>query len=276
MRRLAIIAAIGALATAARADEHAAPAPTAIAPRAKPAREPRAVLTSAFADQRGALDRARASVDDKVATARAERAARVRAAYRALRPDAAATTDRALEVARRRAAVRWILARDRGELALLVDEAKRLTAAAARIDADADRARTVELPAGLAWPVRGEIIRRFGVYEHDRSRAILTRRGLDVVVDATARVGAPARGVVRYAGAIRGLDHGVVIDHGGYLSVIGKLGPPAVAAGDAVEAGALLGRPAKRRVYVEVRAKVGPGGTPIDPESVLPAMQHAR
>ena len=81
---------------------------------------------------------------------------------------------------------------------------------------------------------------------------------------------APADGVVRYAGPIRGLESGVVIDHGGVISVIAKLAPAALVRRN-------QGHPrrpdrparARRRVYLEVRLPIGPGGTPIDPEPLL-------
>ena len=275
MKRLAAILLSVALGGAALADDDPGDT-TPVRRSVRAQREPRAVLEAAFADQRDVIERSAAAVATKVTAAQDTRAARAHAAYRALRAEAATTIEQGMGAARRRAAVRWLLARDRAELALLADEARRLETARVRTVADAETARTAPLPAGLAWPASGEIIRRFGVYEHDRSRAVLSRRGLDLVVLATAKVVAPAAGAVRYAGPIRGLDHGVVIDHGTYLTVIGKLAPPAVQAGADIAAGALVGRPAKRRVYVEVRVKVGPGGTPIDPESVLPPMQHAR
>jgi len=74
---------------------------------------------------------------------------------------------------------------------------------------------------------------------------------------------------VRYAGPIRGLDQGVILDHGGYLTVIGKLGELALPVGAPIAAGDRIGRAARHRVYLEVRVKLGPGGLPIDPEPLL-------
>ena len=81
---------------------------------------------------------------------------------------------------------------------------------------------------------------------------------------------APADGIVRYAGPIRGLDHGVILDHGDYLTVVAKLADPALPVGAHVARGDRLGRAARHRVYLELRAKAGPGGLPIDPEPYLP------
>jgi septal ring factor EnvC (AmiA/AmiB activator) len=112
-------------------------------------------------------------------------------------------------------------------------------------------------------------VRRFGPTRHERSGATLSRRGLELEVEARAAAVAPADGVVRYAGPIRGLDAGVIVDHGSFVTVIGKLGELAVPAGAPVRRGDRLGRAARRRVYLEVRVEVGPGGLPIDPEPLL-------
>ena len=96
---------------------------------------------------------------------------------------------------------------------------------------------------------------------------------------------ADVRAVVRFARdrglplAVRGgghnvagtavCDDGVVLDHGGWLSVTAKLAPTTLHRGDRVARGDLLGHPARRRLYLEIRVAVGPGGIPIDPEPLL-------
>nr|MBA3542216.1 M23 family metallopeptidase [Deltaproteobacteria bacterium] len=102
-----------------------------------------------------------------------------------------------------------------------------------------------------------------------RSKAVLSRRGIDLEVATRAPALAPARGLVTYAGPIRGLEQGVILDHGDYLTVIAKLGDVGVPLGATVEAGDRLGRAARHRVYFEIRIEVGPGGMPIDPEPLL-------
>nr|MDQ3368381.1 M23 family metallopeptidase [Myxococcota bacterium] len=127
----------------------------------------------------------------------------------------------------------------------------------------------VELPAEIGRPARGSIVRRFGTFEHERSRARLSRRGIDLEVQTRAEITASADGVVRYAGPIRGLDAGVIVDHGGYVTVVAKLGELAVPVGAPIKRGDRLGRAARQRVYLELRVKIGPGGLPIDPEPLL-------
>ena len=105
--------------------------------------------------------------------------------------------------------------------------------------------------------------------KHERSKTTLARRGIDLDVETRAPAHAPADGIVRYAGPIRGLESGVILDHGTYFTVIAKLGEVSVPVGAPVARGDKLGRAARQRVYLEVRVKLGPGGRPIDPEPLL-------
>lgn len=231
-------------------------------------------ITTLLGAQRDAAARARDQVETRRSTAEETRAARARAAYKLLRgagSPLAVTPERRMAVARSRATARLLLARDRAEAAQLADEAALLVADVTRIERDLATAATLTTPAAgsLRRPVAGDIARRFGTLVHEPSGATLSRRGLDFDAAADEPVLAPAAGIVRYAGPIRGLDHGILLDHGGVIIVIAKLAPPALTAGATLAAGDVLGTPAARRVYLEVRLPVGPGGTPIDPEPLL-------
>jgi septal ring factor EnvC (AmiA/AmiB activator) len=277
---LAIVVAIAPMARAGAGDDpedaHAtAPAGERIAPRAVAAGDdgsPRAGLSRQLTDETAAIDRALAAVSDKLAGADQARNHRLAAALRVAR---AAPTDEAIAVARRRAAARLLLDRDRGERALLVDEVVRLRGARARVGGEVARLPVVALPGELARPAPGKIARHFGTLEHERSHATLSRRGIDIEVADHCPVVAPAAGTVRYAGPIRGLDRGAILDHGDYVTVIAKLGDVALPVGAQVAAGDVLGRAARRRVYLEVRVKLEPGGLPIDPEPLLAASASA-
>jgi septal ring factor EnvC (AmiA/AmiB activator) len=232
---------------------------------------PRAALAEQLAAELQILDRTLVTIDDKLVLADATRLRRVRAAYRILRaplPADASAGDR-MASARRRAAARILLERDREERQLLAGELDQLHAARTQTLAAARLAPAVALPESLAMPARGTIARRFGTLVHERSKAVLSRRGIDLDVKPLAPVVAPEAGIVRYAGAIRGLDHGVVLDHGAYYTIVAKLAELAIPVGTRVERGDRIGRAARQRVYLEVRAKIGPGGLPIDPEPLL-------
>ncbi len=238
-------------------------------PPARP--DPRAVLDAELAAQVQTIDKASTTVAEKLAAADAVRLRRIRAAYRILRsplPRDASETDR-MASARRRAAARLLLERDRAERALLAAELDELAAARTTKVTASTQIPTLVLPEQLLRPAKGAIARRFGTYKHERSRATLSRRGLDFETEWHAPARAPADGTVRYAGRIRGLDEGVVLDHGDYLTVVAKLAGVTIPVGVRVSRGDVIGRAEHRRVYLEVRAKIGPGGLPIDPEPLL-------
>jgi murein DD-endopeptidase MepM/ murein hydrolase activator NlpD len=231
----------------------------------------RDALARQVADELAAIDRALSAVGAKLGEADAARARRLAAAYRLLRrptADPAGDPD-ALVTARRRAAVRLLLERDLAERRLLAGEDAQLRRAADVGQDRTARVPEVELPAEIGRPARGKIVRRFGAALHERSKATLSRRGIELDVDAQAPAVSPADGVVRYAGPIRGLDAGVILDHGDFLTVIGKLGAVSVPAGAPVRRGERIGRAARHRVYLEVRVALGAGGIPIDPEPLL-------
>ncbi|MEO8554032.1 MAG: M23 family metallopeptidase, partial [Kofleriaceae bacterium] len=212
-----------------------------------------------------------ATVGDKLHAADATRLHRIHAAIRVLHASlpASATAEERMAVARRRAAARLLLERDQQERALLADEAAQLELARVTTETAAAQVAQVALPSALVVPAHGKIARHFGEYQHERSKVMLSRRGVDLETDDHAPAVAPADGVVRYAGPIRGLDHGVILDHGDYLTVIAKLGELTLPLGTRVAKGDRLGRAAHHRVYLEVRAKIGPGGLPIDPEPLF-------
>jgi len=243
----------------------AAPGPQAGAPDAEIV-TPRDALAQQLADETAAIDRALATMTDKLTAADDTRVKRLRAAYRVLH---ATPGDDAMGVARRRAAARLLLERDAGERTLLVDEIAQLQGSRSRIANEATQLPSVGLPGDLARPAPGKIVRHFGTLEHEHSKATLSRRGVDIEVEDHSPVSAPAAGTVRYAGPIRGLDQGVIIDHGSYVTVIAKLGEVGLPVGAPLAAGDRIGRAARHRVYLEVRIKLGPGGFPIDPEPLL-------
>jgi septal ring factor EnvC (AmiA/AmiB activator) len=233
--------------------------------------DPRATITHQLAAEADAIARARATVGDKLVDADTVRLARLRAAYRLLRAplrSGASPADR-LAAARRRAGARMLVDRDAAERRLLVEETGLLHGAAERTVVATGAIPTVTLPTDLARPARGTIVRRFGTLLHERSKAMLSRRGIDLEVEPRAVASAPADGTVRYAGPIRGLDDGVIIEHGDYFTVIAKLGDLVVPIGAPVRRGDRLGRAARQRIYMEVRVRIGPGGVPIDPEPLL-------
>ncbi|MEO8705135.1 MAG: M23 family metallopeptidase [Kofleriaceae bacterium] len=222
-------------------------------------------LTEQLAGEAASIDQALATVTQKVGEADHVRARRLAAAYRVLQTPG----EDAMATVRRRAAARMLIERDIAERTILADEAAQLRAAATRTAADAARVPSLVMPTSIGRPASGTIARHFGTLQHERSKATLARRGIDIEVESRATVVAPGAGIVRYAGPIRGLDSGIILDHGSYLTVIAKLGEVVVPVGAPIARGDRIGRAARHRVYLELRVKLGPGGHPIDPEPLL-------
>lgn len=237
--------------------------------------DPRATLGEQIAAEKAELDQTLQTVDGKLADADKTRLHRLRAAIHILHapvpPDAG--LDERFAAARRRAAARLLLGRDGNERGLLIDEDKQLRAATLPTP---EQLAAITLPERIARPVKGSVARHFGSYEHDRAKVTLSRRGLDFEVEDHAPVVAPADGVVRYAGPIRGLDHGVLVDCGDYYTLVAKLGDVAIPVGARLQKGDRLGLAHTHRVYLELRVKLGPGGLPIDPEPLLEPVDRPR
>jgi septal ring factor EnvC (AmiA/AmiB activator) len=266
-----------ALAATAHADDDAEPTAQATTVAAESS-DARTALADQLAAEAATLAKTIATVDDKLAAADETRLHRLRAAMRILHAPlrADASADERFAAARRRAAARLLLLRDANERGLLADEAQHLKTAQTTEAEAVTKLPSIPLPGQLARPVKGSIARHFGIYQHDRAHVTLSRRGLDFEVEDHAPTIAPAEGVVRYAGAIRGLDHGVLLDCGNYYVLVAKLGDLAIPVGARVHQGDRLGLAQRHRVYLEVRVKLGPGGLPIDPEPLLEPVDRAR
>lgn len=278
---LALVLAVGAGAAAIADDleggaPEATPGATVGAPIALPAKvgDARDAVREGLAAQLAVARRTEGQVAQKQGDAHAVRTARAGAAYQVLRPTTqmGGEPERWLEAARRRAAARFLLADARHEETLLADERARLAAGAHQLEGALAAAVALPAPTSrLAWPVAGEpsIVRPYGVVKHPGADVPLARHGVDLEVGRGASALAPAAGTVRYAGPIRGLGSGVIIDHGAAWSVVAMLGTTSVRTGDVLVARQPLGTAAATRLYVEVRLPVGAGGAPIPPASMM-------
>ncbi|WP_136163793.1 murein hydrolase activator EnvC family protein [Sphingomonas flavalba] len=118
------------------------------------------------------------------------------------------------------------------------------------------------LPAGrpsYRLPVNGTVVAGLG----EISRAGVRSRGLTIAPRPGAQVVAPAAGRIAFAGAYRGYDRIVIVDHGGgWTSLLTGLDAIAVAIGDSVVQGSPLGRAGARRPRITVELRHD--ATPID------------
>lgn len=126
---------------------------------------------------------------------------------------------------------------------------------------------------GLQWPVRGDIVRRFGpVGLGERNH------GINIAASAGAAVNASAAGRVAYVGdAIPGQGLTVVIVHrDGWRTAYGHLGSATVQDGDDVRAGQQIGTvgltagDGRPSIHFETRRMQGDEPVAIDPLTVLP------
>ena len=124
------------------------------------------------------------------------------------------------------------------------------------------------LKPGLRWPVRGQVMARFGT---DRPEGGVWR-GILVKADEGSTVAAVGAGVVVYSSWLRGFGNLLIIDHGqAYLSVYAYNQSLLKQVGDSVKAGetvSLLGNTGGQldsALYFEIRHR----GAAVDPISLL-------
>ncbi|WP_307368915.1 peptidoglycan DD-metalloendopeptidase family protein [Brevundimonas sp. SORGH_AS_0993] len=126
---------------------------------------------------------------------------------------------------------------------------------------------------GLAWPVRGDILRRFGpVGMGERNN------GVNIGAPAGTAVTASAAGRVAYVGDdLVGQGLTVLIVHvGGWRTVYGHLGSATVRDGEDVRAGQQIGTvgmtagDGRPSIHFETRQMQGDDPVAVDPLSVLP------
>ncbi len=137
--------------------------------------------------------------------------------------------------------------------------------------ADAPR-RFASLAGGLAPPMPGRVVSRFGRQHDPTFDVTIENRGVEIEGVTGSPVKAAAPGEVAFTGAVSGFGNVLILQHGsGLFSVYGKLDAFSVKTGQDVARGQVVGSlPAspsgKSVLYFELRA----GGTAIDPASVIP------
>ncbi len=124
------------------------------------------------------------------------------------------------------------------------------------------------LRGALSWPVRGEVLQRYGSRGDDGR----VHEGLLIGASAGTNVGAVAHGRVAYADWLKGYGLLLIVDHGdGYMtlyahaeSLLRDVGEW-VSAGDAIATAGASGGSAASGVYFELRRN----GAPVDPAGWL-------
>lgn len=132
--------------------------------------------------------------------------------------------------------------------------------------------RVVALPirafrGDLPWPLRGEVVQRFGRVPSGRFGTTIVRNGIEVAGREGADVGAVHEGTVAYAAPFTGFGTLVIVDHGqSAFTLYGYLAETVVSAGTNVSRGTVLGTLGQSpsggaALYFEVRID----GRPVDP-----------
>ena len=127
---------------------------------------------------------------------------------------------------------------------------------------------------GLAAPVKGQVMQRFGKVQLASFKDVLFSKGVEFSTKQGGDVHAVLGGKIAYAGNLPGYDTVVIIDHGvRSYSLYGRLGSSLVNKGDIVTKDHVVGVTAApdkrgRNFYFEVRKN----GAPVDPEAVLPQL----
>ena len=129
---------------------------------------------------------------------------------------------------------------------------------------------------GLAAPVKGQVVQRFGKVQLASFKDVLFSKGVEFSTKEGGDVHAVLGGKIAYAGNLPGYDTVVIIDHGvRSYSLYGRLGSSLVNKGDIVTKDHVVGVTAApdkrgRNFYFEVRKN----GAPVDPEAVLPQLSR--
>jgi len=121
----------------------------------------------------------------------------------------------------------------------------------------------------LPYPVRGEVVGRFGVTQQQVFGTKLRRNGIDIATQPSSPVAAVFPGQVLYCGWIKGYGNVIIIDHGDkYYTLSAQLGEISKKVGERVEAGEIIGYAGyapvdnhSGRVYFEIRFQ----GKALDP-----------
>ena len=161
----------------------------------------------------------------------------------------------------------------------LMGVARELDAKILGLQEQAERTSEPRLPPGgggfanqrgvLPYPVRGEVVGRFGVTQQQVFNTKLRRNGIDIATQPSSPVAAVFSGQVLYCGWIKGYGNVIIIDHGDkYYTLSAQLGEISKKVGERVEAGEIIGYAGyapvdnhSGRVYFEIRFQ----GKALDP-----------
>jgi septal ring factor EnvC (AmiA/AmiB activator) len=227
-----------------------------------------------MAAEQAAVKKTQGLLADKFAARQAEMKQRVRALYKLSRasfPRLWIDAEERRKVAQWLGAARRITTRDQDELRLLQEEIDVANAAQARLHAIENHSIAVAIPRkSLLSPLaRTKIVGAYGEYQGPSRKVRLRRRGVELKARIGEEVKALAPGRVVYVGPVSGLGQVVIVEHDGYISLVGRVQVQPLQPGDLVPAGGLVGHASGTEVYLEIRLQIGSVGQTVDPEPLL-------
>jgi septal ring factor EnvC (AmiA/AmiB activator) len=119
----------------------------------------------------------------------------------------------------------------------------------------------------LPWPARGRVLQGFGRHKHPRYGTITENSGVDIGAPEGDPVRAVARGQVEVVDWFDGWGKTVLLNHGGYYTLYAHLSEAAIAEGQTVDPGQIIGRVGDTgsldgaKLHFEIRA----GADAVDP-----------
>ena len=123
----------------------------------------------------------------------------------------------------------------------------------------------------LPWPVEGAIVERFGKHKHPvyQNIDLPQNNGVTLVVQRGAQAKAVFNGTVTQIVVLPGYNQCVLVNHGSYYTLYGKLRSVAVKAGDKVTTGQVVGTVDTIGGEDLFHFELWQGSTPQNPENWL-------
>ena len=124
----------------------------------------------------------------------------------------------------------------------------------------------------FSWPVsKGLLVGKFGVSKHAKERKVqVLNNGLDVLVSKDEPVYAVESGLVMAILEVPGLNHSIIVNHGGYYSVYSNVSDVLPKVGDKLEKGNPIAKVAQSdQGLSKLHFELWKGVVKLDPEQYL-------
>jgi murein DD-endopeptidase MepM/ murein hydrolase activator NlpD len=120
----------------------------------------------------------------------------------------------------------------------------------------------------IIWPVRGEVVSRFGTIVDPKLGTKLINKGIDIKAPYGSNVAAIHNGKISYEGQFLGYGKLIIVDHeNGFSSLYAYLSEILVSEGDKVKQGEIIGRVGNSGLAEEsiLHFEIRKNGVAVDP-----------